>query len=205
MMYPTVVTRRRDRHHHFPARQSRAGVRRYFQSFGAKLPAPTQMLINISNFAASITSCASSSAAAVRSLAAGFTSSRRRPAAQFWDAHRIKLPIFGQIAHKICLARFTRTLASLVRSGVPILEVLADRAQHRRQRRHGKSDQRRRPAISNAAKASPTRWANIPFSRRMIIRMITAGEQTGKIDSCSNVSRTFWMKKSKRPFRPDRR
>ena len=42
----------------------------------------------------------------------------------FWDAKRIKLPIFGPIAHKICLARFTRTLASLVRSGVPILEVL---------------------------------------------------------------------------------
>ena len=43
----------------------------------------------------------------------------------FWDARRIKLPIFGSIAHKICLARFARTMASLVRSGVPILEVLA--------------------------------------------------------------------------------
>src|SRR6516164_11417632 len=42
----------------------------------------------------------------------------------FWDKQRIKLPIFGAIAHKICLARFTRTLASLIRSGVPILEVL---------------------------------------------------------------------------------
>jgi len=40
------------------------------------------------------------------------------------DARRIRLPVFGSIAHKICLARFTRTLASLVRSGVPILEVL---------------------------------------------------------------------------------
>ena len=44
---------------------------------------------------------------------------------EFWDRTRIKLPIFGHIAHKICLARFTRTLASLVRSGVPILEVLS--------------------------------------------------------------------------------
>src|ERR1051325_11293420 len=42
----------------------------------------------------------------------------------FWDSRRIKLPVFGTIAHKICLARFTRTLASLIRSGVPILEVL---------------------------------------------------------------------------------
>jgi type II secretory pathway component PulF len=43
---------------------------------------------------------------------------------EFWDRTRIRLPIFGHIAHKICLARFTRTLASLIRSGVPILEVL---------------------------------------------------------------------------------
>src|SRR5204862_1795477 len=43
---------------------------------------------------------------------------------QFWDSRRIRLPVFGSIAHKICLARFTRTLASLIRSGVPILEVL---------------------------------------------------------------------------------
>ena len=43
---------------------------------------------------------------------------------KFWDSRRIRLPIFGPIAHKICLARFARTLASLVRSGVPILEVL---------------------------------------------------------------------------------
>src|SRR5208283_4898122 len=43
----------------------------------------------------------------------------------FWDAKRIKLPIFGGIGHIICLARFARTMASLVRSGVPILEVLA--------------------------------------------------------------------------------
>ena len=42
----------------------------------------------------------------------------------FWDSYRIKLPIFGPIAHKICLVRFTRTFASLIRSGVPILEVL---------------------------------------------------------------------------------
>ena len=46
------------------------------------------------------------------------------PGRLFWDSRRIRLPIFGPIAHAACLARFTRTLASLVRSGVPILEVL---------------------------------------------------------------------------------
>src|SRR5205823_4390620 len=49
---------------------------------------------------------------------------KTKPGREFWDRTRIRLPIFGGIAHKICLARFTRTLASLIRSGVPILEVL---------------------------------------------------------------------------------
>src|SRR3954469_5645500 len=93
-----------------------------FASFGAKLPAPTQFLIDISNFVKKWV---------VLILAAGGAGVyawlyfiKTPPGRQFWDARRIKLPIFGAIAHKICLARFTRTLASLIRSGVPILEVL---------------------------------------------------------------------------------
>jgi type II secretory pathway component PulF len=61
---------------------------------------------------------------AARPSGAGCISSKPSKGREFWDKQRIKLPIFGPIAHKICLARFTRTLASLVRSGVPILEVL---------------------------------------------------------------------------------
>ena len=41
-----------------------------------------------------------------------------------YDRFKLSMPVFGSLNHKICLARFTRTLASLIRSGVPILEVL---------------------------------------------------------------------------------
>src|ERR1044071_979948 len=54
-----------------------------------------------------------------------FAYTKTKQGREFWDRTRIQLPIFGVIAHKICLARFTRTLASLIRSGVPILEVLS--------------------------------------------------------------------------------
>src|ERR1041385_8018728 len=85
-----------------------------FESFGAKLPSPTEFLINVSN--------------AVRKylllfviggggLIYGWFYFIKTPVGRrFWDAKRVKLPIFGSIAHKICLARFTRTLASLIRS-----------------------------------------------------------------------------------------
>ena len=100
---------------------------------------------------------------------------------QFWDARRIRLPVFGSIAHKICLARFTRTLASLVRSGVPILEVLQIVSQTvgnvimEKAIKTAAQDIQEGESISGAL-------GKHPVFPSMIIRMIMAGEQTGKID-----------------------
>jgi type IV pilus assembly protein PilC len=100
----------------------------------------------------------------------------------FWDARRIKLPIFGSIAHKICLARFARTMASLVRSGVPILEVLSivqntvGNVIMEVAIKTAATDIERGEGISVAL-------GKHPIFPTMIIRMLTAGEQTGKIDT----------------------
>src|SRR5436190_3133398 len=93
-----------------------------FQSFGAALPAPTQFLIDLSHFVQKfILLILIGGGGGVY----GWFYFIKTPAGrQFWDSRRIRLPVFGSIAHKICLARFTRTLASLIRSGVPTLEVL---------------------------------------------------------------------------------
>src|SRR5437667_5012079 len=93
-----------------------------YSGFGAKLPGPTQFLISISNF---IKTYILYILPGMGALVYGwFYYIKTKPGREFWERTRIKLPIFGVIAHKICLARFTRTLASLIRSGVPILEVL---------------------------------------------------------------------------------
>src|SRR6185369_16412670 len=78
-----------------------------YTGFGAKLPGPTQALISISNFVKSyfLFFLLGGGAAVWGWLAFIKTPSGR----EFWDARRIKLPVFGGIAHKICLARFTRT------------------------------------------------------------------------------------------------
>jgi type IV pilus assembly protein PilC len=100
---------------------------------------------------------------------------------EFWDGRRIKLPIFGAIAHKICLARFTRTLASLIRSGVPILEVLQIVSQTvgnvvmEKAIKTAATDIERGEGISAALGKNP-------IFPTMVIRMMSAGEQTGKID-----------------------
>src|SRR5678815_624124 len=93
-----------------------------YKGFGSKLPAPTQMLIDFSEFVQAYLLYLLAAAGA--GIYGWFAYIKTPKGREFWDGTRIKLPIFGIIAHKICLARFTRTLASLIRSGVPILEVL---------------------------------------------------------------------------------
>jgi type IV pilus assembly protein PilC len=151
-----------------------------YSGFGAKLPAPTQFLIDLSNF---IKSYILYFIVAGGGAIWGWIYFIKTPAGrEFWDSRRIKLPIFGAIAHKICLARFTRTLASLVRSGVPILEVLQIVSQTvgnvvmEKAIRAASGDIERGQSISAAL-------GKHPVFPSMVIRMITAGEQTGKIDN----------------------
>src|SRR5512139_1260113 len=122
MMYPTVVTVVAILITIFLLVKVVPVFGEIFNSFGAKLPAPTQFLINLSKIVKSyLLLIVIGGAGGVY----GWIYFIKTPVGRkFWDTYRIKLPIFGVIAHKICLARFTRTLASLIRSGVPILEVL---------------------------------------------------------------------------------
>ena len=180
MMYPTVVTIVAILITIFLLVKVVPVFGEIFSSFNAKLPAPTQYLINISNIVKSYL--------VLLVLAGGaagygwFYFIKTPTGRWFWDSRRIRLPIFGSIAHKICLARFSRTLASLIRSGVPILEVLQIVSQTvgnvvmEKAVKTAASDIERGESISAAL-------AKHPIFPSMIIRMVTAGEQTGKIDN----------------------
>jgi type IV pilus assembly protein PilC len=151
-----------------------------FASFGAKLPAPTQFLIDLSDL---VKHWFILFFVVFGGAIYGWLYFIKTPPGRwFWDSRRIKLPVFGSIAHKICLARFTRTLASLIRSGVPILEVLQIVSQTvgnvvmEKAIKTASSDIERGESISAALGKHPVFPA-------MIVRMVTAGEQTGKIDN----------------------
>jgi len=151
-----------------------------YKSFGSKLPGPTQFLISFSNWVKQFLIYLM--ALAIGICYGWFAWIKTKKGREFWDRTRIRLPIFGQIAHKICLARFTRTLASLIRSGVPILEVLQIVANTvgnvimEKAVRTAAADIERGEGISMAL-------GKHPVFPPMIIRMITAGEQTGKIEN----------------------
>src|ERR1043166_5004071 len=152
-----------------------------YSGFGAKLPGPTQFLIDFSKLLRGPMGIGVFVGGAA-AIWGWLYFIKTPPGRWFWDSKRIKLPIFGQIAHKICLARFTRTLASLIRSGVPILEVLqivsntVGNVVMEKAVRVAMTDIERGEGMSVAL-------AKHPVFPSMIIRMISAGEQTGKIDS----------------------
>src|SRR5436190_2583312 len=151
-----------------------------YKGFGRELPGPTKFLISVSNTMRDyILYILPASVGIIYGWLAYIKTKSGR---EFWDRTRIKLPIFGVIAHKICLARFTRTLASLIRSGVPILEVLqivsntVGNVVMEKAIRTSAGDIERGETIS-------TSLGKHPVFPSMIIRMITAGEQTGKLET----------------------
>jgi len=151
-----------------------------YKGFGHNLPAPTQALLNLSVFVqGNLIYMLAVAGGAVYGWLAYIKTKKGR---EFWDRTRIRLPIFGQIAHKICLARFTRTLASLIRSGVPILEVLqivsntVGNVIMENAVRTAASDIEKGEGISAAL-------SKHPVFPSMILRMVSAGEQTGKIEN----------------------
>lgn len=151
-----------------------------YKGFGAALPAPTQFMIHLSQIVQKFVWLILLGGGAI--VYGWLYFIKTKAGREFWDTQRIKLPIFGVIAHKICLARFTRTLASLIRSGVPILEVLNIVSQTvgnvvmEKAIKTASADIERGEGISTAL-------GKHPVFPNMIIRMITAGEQTGKIDN----------------------
>jgi len=180
MMYPTVVTVVAIAITTFLLIKVIPVFGEIYSGFGAKLPGPTLFLINLSTVVKKFFF--------VFLLGGGglvygwLYFIKTKPGREVWDRNRIRLPIFGAIAHKICLARFTRTLASLIRSGVPILEVLHIVSQTvgnvvmEKAIKVASADIERGESISAAL-------GKHPVFPNMIIRMITAGEQTGKIDN----------------------
>ncbi|MBU6409956.1 MAG: type II secretion system F family protein, partial [Verrucomicrobia bacterium] len=80
-----------------------------YKGFGAPLPKPTMILINLSHLLKHYFLIIIPVGGGL--IWGWFQFIKTKKGRDFWDARRIKLPIFGQIAHKICLARFTRTLA----------------------------------------------------------------------------------------------
>jgi type IV pilus assembly protein PilC len=151
-----------------------------FQSFGAQLPAPTQFVINLSDFTiANIYYLVALPIMAGVGLRFAYQTERGQ---MIIDQAMLRVPVFGQLIRKSAVARFTRTLGTLVSSGVPILDALAITA-----RTAGNKVIELAIITARASIASGRTIAEPLIESKvfppMVCQMISVGETTGALDS----------------------
>jgi type IV pilus assembly protein PilC len=150
-----------------------------YKDFGAQLPAPTQILIDISDFIRTYFILAMGAAAGFVFGVVKFKHTRRGTA--LWDRTKLRLPVFGKLVHKICISRFSRTFSALLRSGVPILETLHIVGQSSGNTVVEAAVAKTANSIEHGDNLAVAMGQHSIFPP-MLVRMISAGEQTGKVD-----------------------
>jgi type IV pilus assembly protein PilC len=151
-----------------------------FSSFGQALPVPTQFVINLSNF--TIAYFPYIVAVAVGIVVAGRQFYRTEAGRLFFDQTFLQMPVFGDLIRKSAVARFTRTLSTLISAGVPILDALAITA------RTAGNKVVERAVLATRISISEGRTIAEPLSESkvfppMVCQMISVGETTGALDA----------------------
>ena len=150
-----------------------------FKDMGGALPAPTQFLVDLSHsFLSSWPIIVGVPVAIV--IAFKVWSSRGR-GQEIWHNTLLKLPMFGPLIRKVAVARFTRTLGTMISSGVPILDALDIVARTAGNRTIERSILFVRAKISEGKNiAGPL--AETKVFPPMVVQMIGVGEATGAMD-----------------------
>ena len=161
-----------------------------FKDFGGgKLPMPTQVVIQISHALAHYLPYI------VASLIAGGTALRmvlRTPGGrEAFDGMLLKLPVLGNVLRKVVVARFTRTMGTLLSSGVPILDALEICGKTAGNTVVQKGIMYARAQISEG-KDMATPLMETALMPPMVVQMIGVGEQTGALDAMLSKIADFY-------------
>src|SRR4051794_20019450 len=160
-----------------------------YAQLGGTLPAPTQFLIAISNVCRklwwAIFIVEIGGAIAFRKW---INSEEGR---KQWDAIKLKVPIFGKLVRKTALARFSRTLSALVRSGVPILESLDIVAETAGNHVVANAVRETQAAVKRGDPLSK-KLEEHPVFPPMVVQMMAVGEETGALDEMLDKIADFY-------------
>jgi len=151
-----------------------------FAGLGAELPLPTRIVIAASNgLVRFMPFVLVGIGAAVFAFRAYYNSTNGR---RVIDAITLKLPVLGQLMRKIAVARFCRTLSTLLASGVSILEALDITARTAGNAIIEEAIVTTRKSIERGETiAAPLKETNVFPS--MVVQMISVGEATGALDT----------------------
>lgn len=151
-----------------------------FSDFGSSLPLPTQMVINLSNFFVANWYIIFGGIGISFSMLVRFARTERGK--EVIHPLALKLPVFGDIIRKVAVARFTRTLGTMVSSGVAILEALNICSRTAGNKVVEQEVQRARIAISEGKSMVEPLSESVVFPP-MVVQMIGVGESTGALDA----------------------
>jgi len=160
-----------------------------FSGFGAELPFPTRMIILLSDtIRSNIVYILAAGGAGVWSLKKYLKTEKGQ---EKLDEISLKLPVFGILLKKVAIAKFTRTLGTLIKSGVPILQGLETVAKTSGNKIIERAIYKSRDSIKEGGRISdPLKKANI--FPPMVIQMISVGEETGGLDNMLNKIADFY-------------
>lgn len=162
-----------------------------FTDLGGELPLPTHLLMVASNFVSSPLGLGLIFVMPAVAWQA-FTRVRATEQGRFQlDRLKLRLPVFGPLFHKIALTRFARNLATLMNSGVPILQALEITAET--------VDNGEIALAVNDVQDSVREGESIadPLSKHdtfppMVVQMIAVGEETGAVDTMLDKIADFY-------------
>lgn len=151
-----------------------------FRDFGGALPAPTQLVIDLSN---AMQARFLEFILGLVGVAVLFRAILRTPRGRLiFDGIMLKAPVLGPLFRKVAVAKFTRTLGTMISSGVPILDALQITARSSGNKVVENAVLYTRERISEGrTMADPL--AETGVFPPMVVQMIAVGESTGAMDS----------------------
>jgi len=160
-----------------------------FADFGQALPAPTQFVVDTSEWLQKyILHLLASIVALVIGVVAFYRNKKGR---RFIDRTALKVPVIGTVIRKVAVARFTRTLGTMISSGVPILDALDVTAKTAGNRTIEDGIYYVRGKISEGKNIAGPLLETKVFPA-MVVQMIGVGEATGAMDAMLNKIADFY-------------
>jgi type IV pilus assembly protein PilC len=152
-----------------------------FKSFGADLPAPTLMVMAISDFFVEYWYAIFGSIGG--GIYAFFWTWKRSEKMQiFMDRVMLRVPVFGDLLRKSAIARWTRTLATMFAAGVPLVEALDSVAGAAGNYEYYVATKKIQSEVATGSSLMSAMQGTEVFPN-MVLQMVAIGEEAGSLDA----------------------
>jgi len=161
-----------------------------FSSFGADLPAPTLLVIAMSEFFVQWWWLI------FGAMGGGFyffmqAWKRNEKVQMFMDRLLLRIPIFGELVNKSCIARWTRTLSTMFAAGVPLVEALDSVGGASGNSVYAMATERIQQEVSTGTSLTAA-MTNANVFPSMVLQMCAIGEESGSIDHMLGKAADFY-------------